>query len=228
MLASCSSNDVATNHLIQKRKHRQGFHLNMGLNRGSSQTAMVKPDPSDFEKMEVEQELSLDQEKFERKRRFALAKTTPAESSKEKGKSWIARRAHSAKERQVKSFERAMEGSDVMQSESAKIIFPEEGEEEDDMSKKGLIAVVAGVLTWMFAIGSIVANFIIPGLGLVFSALALGASIVAVVFGNKSQDDSDAGLVGFILGLIYLILVAIALVITIIFIVLIIAALGGV
>lgn len=88
-------------------------------------------------------------------------------------------------------------------------------------------ALIAGVLTWVFSLFAIVTNFIIPGLGIIFSMLALVVAILAVVFGSRSKNDSDLGLVGFILGLIYLILVAIAvliLILALIFIFLILAS----
>ena len=47
----------------------------MGLNRGSSQTAMVKPDPADLEKMEVELEKSIEEiDGLERQKERLLAR----------------------------------------------------------------------------------------------------------------------------------------------------------
>ena len=83
---------------------------------------------------------------------------------------------------------------------------------------------MAGILTWLLSIAGLVAAFIFAPLFFLFGAVALSAAIVAVVFGSKSKNESDLGTIGFILGLIFLILAGIVLLFSIIGFVLLILA----
>lgn len=229
LLASCSStNDVATNGLIQKRKHRSGYHLNLGTNKASDRTQLADRTGSGLEQMKRGAELSELNIESERESKLVLPKGKKPKKGRGLIKRWVEQKVEKAERIAGKQVEKIRATTNVVPSESIKRLFPdEEGEESDDIKQKATIALVAGILTWLLSIGSIAVAILFPPVGLLFSGAALVSAIVAVVFGNKSKNESDLGTVGFILGLVYLILTGIALLITILLFILFIVAISA-
>ena len=230
VFVSCNSNnDVVGDHFIQKRKYRKGFHLNNGVHKTKRQ------DRIDLDWMEASKPQSIPEEHADPKRGIRERIKTVREAAFQR--SYLLPGLGTLNPQDVRrSFKEKKPSEPLSEREmkeklSERILHdaepaPQE-ETEDDMVQEGQIALIAGVLTWVFALIGLVTNFIIPGLGFVFSLLALVLSIIAVIYGKRSKDSSDIGTIGFILGLIYLILTAIALLIfilAVIFIILIFAA----
>jgi len=223
LLPSCGSqNEVVSYHVFQKRKHRPGYHVNLGHSKKSHTQDTKRLDT------QSKQERTLVQADAKPPLHKRLADKIALRPMKLFSDSW---RSSFAEVRALhkEKKDRVMALLPVDHGEITTLDEPETGTEEDpeEMRQKGTISLVAGILAWFLSGLAIITNLIIPPVGLVFSGLALVAAILAVVFGGMSKRDNDMGLVGFVLGLIYLILAAIALLIVILIIVFIILALAS-
>ncbi|NQV53120.1 MAG: hypothetical protein HQ500_08045 [Flavobacteriales bacterium] len=228
LLSACStSNDVVSSNIIQKRKHRNGYHLNLGSQKSPNNLSQRIPalvDQPDANQNGTPETRKAEQtqvseghnegrtySKFAATKRVLsdLTKASIKKGPRQQTISWFKPRSGSA-----------LSESDDVSRGTLESALPEEDEEVDEQTQRyANIALIAGVLTWVFLLFAIVTNFIVPGLGIVFSLLALVLAIMAVVFGNRSKKESDLGLVGFILGLIYLILVAVVILLSIVLII---------
>ncbi|MEQ9186444.1 MAG: hypothetical protein RLP15_01835 [Cryomorphaceae bacterium] len=226
LATSCStSNDVVSTNIIQKRKHRSGYHLNLGSqksvanvdrksaaaskeNHRSSPRAAEQPsDATRFGANASEMHAS----KLSRRAIISTAKASLRDGSLV---------PQGLKRRSTKKHLQEEETGPL----SAESAFPAEEDEDDSSNPESAIALIAGILAWVFAGVGIVVNFVLPPFGVLFSIGALALAIIAVVYGSRTKNEETIGMLGFVLGLVYLILVALALLLlTLIFILFIIA-----
>ena len=228
VLSSCStSSDVVSSNIIQKRKHRNGYHLNLGTSKSPNALSQRIPasvsQPSVIERASSEtqkgKETQASRSQNQKGTHSKLAATKRALSDITKASFQKGPKLHAISWFKPRSNHDLNEGAGARIG-SVESILPEEDEElNDKTTRDGNIALITGVLTWVFSIFGVVTNFIVPGLGVIFSMLALVLAIMAVVFGKRSKNESDMGMVGFILGLIYLILAAIGLLLLILVVV---------
>lgn len=226
MATSCStSNDVVSTNIIQKRKHRSGYHLNLGsqksvasVDRKSAATPeenSVSATPTTKESSaEKRNEANASEKQVSKLARRAII--SKAKASLNDG-SLIPR---SIRRRSTKKHIQTEENG-PMSAESA---FPSEEDENSSSETESVIALIAGILAWVFAGVGFAVNFVLPPFGLLFSVGALALAIIAFVYGSRTKNEEALGMFGFILGLIYLILAAIALLLLILIFVIVIIA----
>lgn len=223
-MAACSSSDhVADRGIIQKRKYRKGYHLDVAkhFKRDTKRYAAQSIEDTDEKgKRNQEPETTLGLKKVE---------ATAAKEQEEKGgsraekwegqsKSNKAQRIRKNEARAVKWAQRTQRTKEIRQQvvstavqkvgESKLVPKAMRAAPGGNSEAIEIVTLLMGILTWLFVIGGTIAAF----LGIPYIALfAIPCALVGFFLGRDLKDDSSIAMIGYALCLVYLIVAAILL-----------------
>ncbi len=219
LFSSCSSNnDVASSHLLQKRKHRSGFHLNLGSNQHKPTKSIDLPE----RQMEIaEKPPSVSPEDI-----GSLDEIKPPKNKNLRAEKLVRHIVElKAKKKRVQR-----ELGQVLENVDTKFQRKKVEHIDDDPyfdKNREIIATIA-LIFGVASILLIIPAFAVSGAaGFVIFGLSFVASIAAMVLGGITKKDFLLGQIGFILGIITMIVYIIILLLIIIFFLLLISILGG-
>jgi hypothetical protein len=207
VLGSCSSNDVASSHFLQKRKHRPGVHLNWGNQHQTKQHAQVQK-----EDLKKEQHLVLEAddvlvEKPTQKVPDSLVAERSAESVFIKRKKLPLGLLHVLSK--GPAFQKMAAQQLLSQPRKARRELnegdPIEKENESESSKLGTVALIAGIISvFCFLLGILLVFTMLASIAFIPILLAFVSGIVGLITGSLSMYEDQSGKIGLILSAITL------------------------
>jgi len=218
LFSSCSSNDVASSHLLQKRKHRSGFHLNLGSNQHKPTKSIDLPE----KQMEIAEKTPSDSPEDI----GSLDEAKSAENKNFRSKKLVRNivELKAKKKRVQRELGQVLENVDTKFQRKKVEHIDDDPYFEKNREIIATIALIFGVVSILL----IIPAFAVSGAaGFVIFGLSFVASIAAMVLGGITKKDFLLGQIGFILGIITMIVYIIILVLIIIFFLLLISILGG-
>jgi hypothetical protein len=218
LFSCCSSNDVASSHLLQKRKHRSGFHLNLGSNQHKPTKSIDLPE----KQMEIAQKSPSDSPEDIR----SLDEAKPPKSDNFRSKKLVRQIAElkAKKKRVQREFGQVLENVDT-KFQRKKV---ERIDDDPYFDKNGEIMATIALIFGVASILLIIPAIAVTGpAGLIIFGLSFVASIAAMVLGGITKKDFLLGQIGFILGIIIMITYIIILLLIIIVVILLLSFLSG-
>ncbi len=219
VFSSCSSsNDVASSHLLQKRKHRSGFHLNLG----SNQHKPTKSIDLSEKQMEIAQKSPSDSPEDIR----SLDEAKPPKSDNFRSKKLVRQIAElkAKKKRVQREFGQVLENVDTKFQRKKVERIDDDPYFDKNREIMATIALIFGVASILLIIPAIAVT---GPAGLIIFGLSFVASIAAMVLGGITKKDFLLGQIGFILGIIIMITYIIILLLIIIVVILLLSFLSG-
>ncbi len=219
VFSSCSSsNDVASSHLLQKRKHRSGFHLNLG----SNQHKPTKSIDLSEKQMEIAQKSPSDSPEDIR----SLDEAKPPKSDNFRSKKLVRQIAElkAKKKRVQRELGQVLENVDTKFQRKKVEHIDDDPYFDKNREIMATIALIFGVASILLIIPAIAVT---GPAGLIIFGLSFVASIAAMVLGGITKKDFLLGQIGFILGIIIMITYIIILLLIIIVVILLLSFLSG-
>ena len=219
VFSSCSSsNDVASSHLLQKRKHRSGFHLNLGSNQHKPTKSIDLPE----KQMEIAQKSPSDSPEDIR----SLDEAKPPKSDNFRSKKLVRQIAElkAKKKRVQREFGQVLENVDTKFQRKKVERIDDDPYFDKNREIMATIALIFGVASILLIIPAIAVT---GPAGLIIFGLSFVASIAAMVLGGITKKDFLLGQIGFILGIIIMITYIIILLLIIIVVILLLSFLSG-
>ena len=219
VFSSCSSsNDVASSHLLQKRKHRSGFHLNLGSNQHKPTKSIDLPE----KQMEIAQRSPSDSPEDIR----SLDEAKPPKSDNFRSKKLVRQIAElkAKKKRVQREFGQVLENVDTKFQRKKVERIDDDPYFDKNREIMATIALIFGVASILLIIPAIAVT---GPAGLIIFGLSFVASIAAMVLGGITKKDFLLGQIGFILGIIIMITYIIILLLIIIVVILLLSFLSG-
>lgn len=215
---------------MQKRKYRKGYHLDLGKNEKRQEIAQAHEQVAGPKSLKKEAPVTEELRSSTHSEEPA-ADLDKQELEKDGGHDRKAWRWRSSTEHGAKKVVAKVSEFVPKRAKSSKQTIPDQkqldGSDSSEPDPKEIIALVAGILTWFFVFfGVVTAFFGIPFIGL----LAIPCAIVAVIIGSSLREESSMAMIGYLLGLVYLVilgvLIAISLLVLLIFVIILLAVLG--
>jgi hypothetical protein len=218
LFSCCSSNDVASSHLLQKRKHRSGFHLNLGSNQHKPTKSIDLPE----KQMEIAQKSPSDSPEDIR----SLDEAKPPKSDNFRSKKLVRQIAElkAKKKRVQREFGQVLENVDTKFQRKKVERIDDDPYFDKNREIMATIALIFGVASILLIIPAIAVT---GPAGLIIFGLSFVASIAAMVLGGITKKDFLLGQIGFILGIIIMITYIIILLLLIIVVILLLSFLSG-